>query len=126
VRNPRAMFLLDLISLLRWWKAEGDKILLLGDFNKNVYTGHIAMALLGDKLRMSEMCQQATGRPLPPTHSQGAKPINAIYGTSGIDCTAVALLPSRVGIGDHRVFIIDIMSGSILGDVFPRVVLATG
>jgi hypothetical protein len=75
---------------------------------------------------MSEMCQQATGQPLPPTHNQGAKPIDVINGTSGIDCTAVALLPSRVGIGDHRVFIIDITSGSMLGDVFPRVVLATG
>ncbi len=56
MRNPRAMFLLDLILLLHQWKAEGDKILLLGDFNKNIYTGHIAMVLSGNKLRMSEMC----------------------------------------------------------------------
>ncbi len=38
----------------------------------------------------------------------------------------MALLPSQVGIGDHQVFITDITSGSILGDVFPRVMLATG
>jgi hypothetical protein len=33
------------------------------------------------------------------------------------------LLPSLVGIGDHRVFILDIDSRSLLGDVFPRVIL---
>jgi hypothetical protein len=126
VRNPRVMFLTDLMSLLRRWKVAGEEILLLGDFNEDVYTGNIAKALSGDELRMTEMCKQATGCPLPPTHNQGAKPIDAIYGTPGIECTAVALLPSRVGVGDHRVFMIDLTSGSILGDVLPRVVPATG
>jgi len=126
VRNPRTMFLSDLISLLRRWKAAGDEILLLGDFNENVYTGNIAKALTGDELRMTEMCKQATGRPLPPTHNRGTKPIDAIYGTPGIECTAVALLPNRVGVGDHRAFMIDLTSVSVLGDVLPRVVPATG
>ncbi len=36
---------------------------------------------------------------------------------------AVTLLPSLVGIRDHRVFILDIDFRSLLGDVFPRVIL---
>ena len=61
VRNPRQMFLVDLLSLLWQWKAVGNKILLIGDFNKNVYTGTLAEALLRDNFRMLEVCQRTTG-----------------------------------------------------------------
>jgi hypothetical protein len=126
VRNPRQMFLVDLLSLLRWWKVAGDKILLVGDFNKNVYVGTLAEALSRDKFRMSEVCQRTTGLPLPPTHNRGAVAIDAFFGTSGIKSAAAALLPSCIGIGDHRVFIVDFTSKSIMGDDLPRVIPATG
>ncbi len=50
--NPYTMFCADLVSLLWQWKHSGDKIDLLGDFNKNVYNGGIATALAGDELGM--------------------------------------------------------------------------
>jgi hypothetical protein len=37
-------------------------------------------------------------------------------------CMAVTLLTSLVGVGDHRVFILDIDSRSLLGDMFPSVI----
>ncbi len=61
VRNPRQMFLVDLLSLLQRWKVAGDEILLVGDFNENVYTGMLAEALEQDKFRMLEVCQRTTG-----------------------------------------------------------------
>ena len=124
VRNPRVMFHADLISLLRRWKAAGDEILLMGDFNENVYTGPLSVSLSADDLRMTELCQRITGDRLPATHSRGRTPINAIYGTAGIQGAAAALLSCNEGIGDHRVFVLDITSESILGDVFPRVLPA--
>ncbi len=50
------MFQLDLLSLLRIWKAAGDEILLLGDFNEDVYTGRLSLALSDGDLRMTEVC----------------------------------------------------------------------
>ncbi len=38
---------------------------------------------------------------------------------------AVTLLPSLVGVGDHRVFILVIDSRSLLGDVSSRVILVS-
>jgi hypothetical protein len=35
---------------------------------------------------------------------------------------AITLLPSRVGVGDHRVFVLDFASEPILGHVFPQVI----
>jgi hypothetical protein len=57
VRNPRVMFKSDLLSLLRVWKAAGNEILLISDFNKNVYMGLLATSLADDGLRMSEVCR---------------------------------------------------------------------
>ena len=115
------MFKSDLLSLLSRWKASGDEILLIGDFNENVYSGVLATALARDDLCMSELCYRTTGTLLPPTHNRGSVPIDAIYGTAGLVCSAVAILPDRMGVGNHKVFIIDIESDSILGDVFPHI-----
>ena len=116
------MFKVDLYVLLLAWKANNDEILLFGDFNKNLYTGELAKLLSGDDLRMIEMCCRTTGVQLPSTHIWGRMPIEAVYATSGLGCAAVTLLASREGIGDHRVFLFDIKSNSLLGDVFPWVI----
>ena len=50
------MFKFDLISLLRRWTASGDEILMMGNFNENVYSGAILTALAGEDLRMTEIC----------------------------------------------------------------------
>jgi hypothetical protein len=126
VRNLKQMFLVDLLSLLWRWKAAGDEILLVGDFNKNVYAGMLAEALSRDEFKMLEVCQRTTGLPLPPTHNRGADAIDAFFGTSRIKSAAAALLPSHVGVGDHRVFVVDFTSESIMSDDLPRVIPATG
>jgi hypothetical protein len=43
------MFKSDLLSLLCRWKAAGGEILLMGNFNENIYTGNFAIALAGDE-----------------------------------------------------------------------------
>jgi hypothetical protein len=121
IQDPRTMFKLDFLSLLCPWKAPGNKILLIGDFNKNVYTGLLATALVGEDLQMHELCQRTSGVPLLPTHIHGRIPVDVIYATAGLVCSAVALLPCRMGVGDHKVFIIEIESNSVIGDVFPHV-----
>jgi hypothetical protein len=119
IRNPRDMFCANLISLLQQWKNAGNEIVLLGDFNKNVYTGDLARSLSGDNLRMHKLCRCITSLPLPHTHICGSVLIDAVFCTAGIDGVAIALLPSRIGIGNHRVFMVDVTYASMLGDVFP-------
>ncbi len=118
------MFKSDLLSLLCHWKASGDEILLIGDFNESMYTGLLAITLAGEELRMHELCQCTMGVPLPPTHIRSRMLIDVIYATAGLVCSAMAFLPDRMGVGDHMVFIMDIESDSILGDVFPHVLPA--
>ncbi len=102
------MFKSDFLSLLCRWKASGDEILLIGDFNENVYSGVLATALAGDDICMAELCNHTTGIPLPPIHNRGRVPTDAIYGTAGLVCSTVTLLPDRTGVGDHKIFIMNI------------------
>jgi hypothetical protein len=89
-----------------------------------VYTGPLATALADNGLRMSEVCRRTTGIPLPQTHSRRSVLIDAVYSTAGLVCLAVALLPDGLGVGDHKVFVLDIESDSIIGDFFPHVLPA--
>ncbi len=59
---------------------------------------------------------------LPPTHTRGSVPIDAAFGTAGVSCSAAAFLPGWVGVGDHRVFLVDIALETILGNVFLQVI----
>jgi hypothetical protein len=119
------MFCADLVSLLWKWKYSEDKIVLLRDFDEYVYTGDIATVLSQDNLWMHKLCQRINGIPLPHMHNHGTIPINCMYSTAGIDGVAVALLPSRIG-GNHKVFMVDVTSSSVMGDVFPQVIPAAG
>jgi hypothetical protein len=122
IHNPRAMFKSDLLRLLRECKAAGEEMLHFGDFNKDVYSGTLAVHLAGEELKMAELSCRMTGTRLLPTHTCGQTPINTVFATSGIVCMVVTLLPSLMGVGDHRVFILDIDSISLLGDVFPSII----
>jgi hypothetical protein len=114
------MFKSDLLNLLCAWLVTGDEVLLFEDFNEKVYSDPLAGDLARDEFRMTELCLRTTGVCLPSTHTHVWTPIDAVFATSSLVCTAVTLLPSLVGVGDHRVFILDIDSRSLLGDVFPR------
>jgi hypothetical protein len=98
----------------------------MGDFNKNVYSGPIALALSEDKLRLSKICGRTTGETLPPTHARGCIPIDAIFGTVGLVCMAASLLSTRARGGNHRVFVADLTSKSVLGDTLLQVIPITG
>jgi len=124
-RSPRTIFAEQLIAQLRRWKADGEELVLCGDFNENVYTGRLAHLLASDSLRMSEQCLKTNGQPLPPTFVTGSRPIDAVYATAGVDSIHATILAKKAGVGDHRVFILDFTSESILGSVFPRVVKAS-
>jgi hypothetical protein len=124
-RSPRTIFFEQLITQLRQWKAIDNGIILLGDFNKNVYTGRIARMLAKDDLNFTEVCQRRTGWPIPPTFHTGSVPIDGIFATVGIECINTFILPHYGGVGNHRCFILDLSSESLIGALFPNIVQCT-
>jgi hypothetical protein len=122
LRSARTIFFEQLISQLLVWKHTNSDIILLGDFNENVYSGCISQHLSQPDLMMSEQCLQCTGIHIPPTFRDGTIPINAVFATAGIECVNAYILPHKGGVGNHWCFILDFTSSSIIGTKFPNIV----
>ncbi len=122
LRSARSIFFEQLIAQLVVWKASDTNIILLGDFNENVYTGWITKRLEQADLNFSKQCLGCTGMHIPPTFRDGIMPINAVYATAGIKCVNTYIFPHKDGIGDHRCFIIDFSLSSVIGTRFQNIV----
>ena len=75
-----------------------------------------------DGLGMLEAISENTGRRLGATYFRGSKPIDGIWHTSGIQITNASVMPVGFGVGDHRLFVVDILTASIVGHAPPRIV----
>jgi hypothetical protein len=125
-RCPRTIFIDHIGQQIAEWKAAGEEVLLFIDANSNVYDGVLAQRLSMDDIRMTEQCKQVLGHESPNSHVDGSSPITGIFATSGVVSCNVFQSAHRYGLGDHRVFIIDIDLTSLIGDEFPQVVRLPG
>ena len=95
---------------------------LLYDFNENIYSGRIAKCLLLLDLLLTKQCLQCTGLHISPTFRYGTVPIDAVFVTSGIECVNAYILPHKGGVGNHRCFILDFTSSSVISTKFLNIV----
>ena len=109
----RTIFYEQLIAQLIVWKHTDLDIILLVDFNENIYTGQIEKHLVLPDLMLSKLCLQCTGMQVPPTFRDGIVQIDAIFTTARIKCVNAYILPHKGGVGDHRCFILDFTSSSV-------------
>jgi hypothetical protein len=104
------------------WKQIDDDIILLGNFNENIYSGHLSWHLATVDLNFAELCQKHTGKQIPLTRCSGSIPIDGIFATSGIDCINAFILQHYGGVGDHHCIIMDISLDSMIGTSFLNIV----
>ncbi len=104
------------------WKDTDSDIILLADFNENIYTGQISKHLALADLMLSKQCLQCTGMHVPPTFGDGTVLIDAIFATAVIKCVNAYILPHKGEMGDHWCFILNFMSSSVIGTKFPNIV----
>ncbi len=120
LRSVHTIFFEQLIAHLIVWKNSNSNIVLLGDFNENVYFGRFLKCLSQPDLMFREQCLQCTGIHTPPTtFSDGTIPIYALFATARIECVNTYILPHKEGMGNHRFFIVDFTLSSIMELNFP-------
>jgi hypothetical protein len=118
---PRTKFREDLIKLLKTWRAAGDRIVVCLDANEDIYRKAIGKALMEeDGLDMKEVVGSYTGKRIGPTFFRGQLPIDGVWATSDIQVSNACIMPAGYGIGDHRLFIIDMHTSSLIGTAPPR------
>lgn len=104
------------------WKKSGYEVVLFGDFNENVYEGEISRQLAEDDLLMTEAFKTANGFQTLASYFRGSTPITGCFTTQGIDVVNVYVSAHQAGAGDHRYWIIDLCSKSVLGASYPHLV----
>ena len=78
--NPRTKFKEDLVTQLKKWLDEEDRLLVcLMDANEDIYNKSIGKALTNlDGLAMNEVVGTYTGERISATYFRGSKPIDGI------------------------------------------------
>ena len=118
---PRVKFREDLGKLLKEWRAAGDRLIVCLDANENIYTQALGKLLTDPEgLGMVETVGRYTGRRIGPTFFRGQLPIDGIWTTPDVTISNACIMPAGYGIGDHRLFVIDLHTESLVGPGPPR------
>ena len=57
-----------------------------------------------------------------PTFFQGKDPIDGVWVTPDVVITGACVMPVGYGVGDHRMFLIDFLTSSLIGCNPPKIV----
>ncbi len=119
---PRVKFRQDLVTALSSWRAKGDRLVVCLDANEDIYKKSIGKALTDKNgLGMREVVGTFTRKQIGATFFRGLKPIDGIWATSDITVTSACIMPAGFGIGDHRLFIVDFLLATLVGQTPTRI-----
>ena len=71
---------------------------------------------------MQEVVSESTGRRLGATFFRGTKPIDGVWCTRGVHIENACVMPVGFGVGDHRLFVVDFSTVSLLGHAPTKIV----
>ncbi len=104
------------MAQLRKRREEGDRLVVCLDANEDIYKKSLGKSLTkSNGLRMSEVVGDFTGKKIGPAFFRGSKPIDGIWATPDIAIAHACIMPAGFGVGDHRLFVVDIQEESLVG-----------
>jgi hypothetical protein len=113
---PNKLFRLHLLKQLAKWQAAGDRIILFMDHNEYTYNGPLGRALADtSSLGLQEAVLKHTGRQTGATFFRGSKLIGGLWISRKIEIANVCGMPFGYGVGDHCLYMLDIMLKSLIG-----------
>lgn len=120
-RNPSTLFIDGITTLIRQWRQVGEEVILLIDSNQDVYKGPLAASLAQTGLDMRCLMEPVLGEKVPNSHFRGSGKLTTMFGTPGLVQGHAMCYPHWYGIGDHRVFLLEISASSLFGGEYPTI-----
>ena len=120
---PTMVFLEDILEAIHTWIQEGSNVILAINANQNVYQGALAQRLSQFPYYMECAVEKCIGAQVPNSHHRGSEPISTIFCISGISPRHAMVYPHWYGIGDHRVFILELSARNLFGGTYPKIAL---
>ncbi len=113
---PHARFREDLLCQMKQWRKDGEWLILCLDANENIYRGELGRRLTKlDGLGMKEVVGEFTARQLGASYFRGSKPIDGVWTTGNITVMNACVMPVGFGVGDHRLFVINFATTTLVG-----------
>ena len=85
------------------------------DANEHALNGELRKLMEGEGIRIFELCHHFWGETPPNSHVDGTDPITDFYETNNLEVTQLLQLPHMSSIGDHKTWIVEITTRSLLG-----------
>eukprot|EP00956_Cyclotella_meneghiniana_P019224 scaffold32771_cov65-Cyclotella_meneghiniana.AAC.1 len=120
-RDPDIILIEDLLLVIRRWRSAGLEVILALDANQHIYDGILAQSLSEEQYGLSCLFREATGADAPNSHFRGTDPITTIYGSGGLTVGDAMAYPHWYGVGDHRVFVVEVSAASLFGGKYPSI-----
>ena len=113
LEDPTSRFWIDLGTQIIKWQADGEQLVICGDWNENVVSTNIKewMALL----HLKELVTDLHGENPPPTYQRGETAIDGIFASETLSAERAGYLGFGDIPGDHRGIWIDVKSSNLIG-----------
>ena len=120
---PRKRLSGDLIRKLQYWREEGYRIILCMDANEDIYKKSLGKSITArDELNMNEVVGTFNVKKIVENLFRGSKPIDAVWATPDIVVVGECVMRSGYGVGDHRLFVLDFLTPSMIVQTPPRII----
>jgi hypothetical protein len=101
---------------MKQWRKDGERLILCLDANENIYRGELGRQLTElDGLGMKAVVGEFTTRQLGATYFRASEPIDGVWATGDITVTNACVMPVGFGVGDHRLFVINFATTTMVG-----------
>jgi hypothetical protein len=114
--SPVELFDRDLAKQIKEWRKSRERIVLVMDVNDHPLTSKFYQQLQEEQTRLEEFTHKCWGPTTPYMHISGSSPIDGGYKSSEIEIVNLGMLTFAESPGDHRSFIIDILTRSLFGE----------
>ncbi len=113
---PLILFCRHLITLIKQWRVDGDRIVLFMDHKENTIDGPLGKTLLDtDDPDLCEAIKLHTGASPGATFFRGSRPIDGLWVFKDLNISNACVITFGYGVGYHRAFILDIPLESLVG-----------
>ncbi len=113
--NPVNLFDQDLTKQIKKWRGKGERILIMMDINNHPLCNKFYTKLHAHNTDLDKFTHNCWGPNKPYTYHSGKSPIDGRYKSPEVEVVDLAMLTFVESPGDHRSFVLDISTRSLLG-----------
>ena len=124
--SPKELMRKDFAKQCGAWRKNNEKLIIIMEANKSTMDGPLRKMLEKEGVDLEEFSHRYYGNKPPHTFIDGKIPIDAGYKTPDLEITAFCMLSFLDSTGDHRSWLVELTTRSMLGRELLKIVRPPG